>query len=240
MTTDSVAPTPPPTPLRGVAGTSAGAWTSTTRRPDPCSRTCPGGSAVRSAAATLPPRPREPGRGLVIAGMVLLGLLDAGLLYVVYAAQYRVHLLPEARAHGRPGPGPRTGRRHDHFLCARSRAGSVRAWAPRLSGPPSWSVLPRRRSSTGRPPPRQPPVGGCLRGRADPAGADHRPDYLGGPAPRPGHEGRRQPVGQDGAGADSLGAVHAPRRRGCEGHPPRGEGRHPGRRAAAPRPSHPP
>ncbi|HXC62864.1 MAG TPA: hypothetical protein VNZ67_00835 [bacterium] len=31
---------------------------------------------------------REPGRGLVNAGMALLGLLDAGLLYVVYAAQY--------------------------------------------------------------------------------------------------------------------------------------------------------
>jgi hypothetical protein len=35
-----------------------------------------------------PARVREPGRGLVNAGMVLLGLLDAGLLYVVYAAQY--------------------------------------------------------------------------------------------------------------------------------------------------------
>jgi hypothetical protein len=33
-------------------------------------------------------REREPGRGLVNAGMALLGLLDAGLLYVVYAAQY--------------------------------------------------------------------------------------------------------------------------------------------------------
>ena len=31
---------------------------------------------------------REPGRGLVNAGMALLALLDAGLLYVVYAAQY--------------------------------------------------------------------------------------------------------------------------------------------------------
>jgi hypothetical protein len=31
---------------------------------------------------------REPGRGLVNTGMALLGLLDAGLLYVVYAAQY--------------------------------------------------------------------------------------------------------------------------------------------------------
>ncbi len=35
-----------------------------------------------------PGRVREPGRGLVNAGMALLGLLDAGLLYVVYAAQY--------------------------------------------------------------------------------------------------------------------------------------------------------
>jgi hypothetical protein len=35
-----------------------------------------------------PARAREPGRGLVNAGMGLLGLLDAGLLYVVYAAQY--------------------------------------------------------------------------------------------------------------------------------------------------------
>ena len=35
-----------------------------------------------------PARAREPGRGLVNAGMALLGLLDAGLLYVVYAAQY--------------------------------------------------------------------------------------------------------------------------------------------------------
>ena len=33
-------------------------------------------------------RAREPGRGLVNAGIALLGLLDAGLLYVVYAAQY--------------------------------------------------------------------------------------------------------------------------------------------------------
>ncbi len=33
-------------------------------------------------------RGREPGQGLVNAGMALLGLLDAGLLYVVYAAQY--------------------------------------------------------------------------------------------------------------------------------------------------------
>jgi hypothetical protein len=33
-------------------------------------------------------RGREPGRGLVNAGVALLGLLDAGLLYVVYAAQY--------------------------------------------------------------------------------------------------------------------------------------------------------
>ncbi len=31
---------------------------------------------------------REPGSGLVSAGMGLLALLDAGLLYVVYAAQY--------------------------------------------------------------------------------------------------------------------------------------------------------
>jgi Protein of unknown function (DUF2637) len=31
---------------------------------------------------------REPGRGLVNAGVALLGLLDVGLLYVVYAAQY--------------------------------------------------------------------------------------------------------------------------------------------------------
>lgn len=35
-----------------------------------------------------PARVREPGRGLVNTGMALLGLLDAGLLYVVYAAQY--------------------------------------------------------------------------------------------------------------------------------------------------------
>ena len=38
--------------------------------------------------ADAPARVREPGRGLVNAGMALLGLLDAGLLYVVYAAQY--------------------------------------------------------------------------------------------------------------------------------------------------------
>ncbi len=35
-----------------------------------------------------PRRQRPPGSGLVSAGMFLLGLLDAGLLYVVYAAQY--------------------------------------------------------------------------------------------------------------------------------------------------------
>ena len=38
--------------------------------------------------AGAPARAGEPGRGLVNAGMALLGLLDAGLLYVVYAAQY--------------------------------------------------------------------------------------------------------------------------------------------------------
>ena len=42
-------------------------------------------------------RGRESGRGLVNAGMTLLGLLDAGLLYVVYAAQYAFRLrFPEA------------------------------------------------------------------------------------------------------------------------------------------------
>ena len=35
-----------------------------------------------------PARAGEPGRGLINAGMALLALLDAGLLYVVYAAQY--------------------------------------------------------------------------------------------------------------------------------------------------------
>jgi hypothetical protein len=35
-----------------------------------------------------PARAREPGRALVNTGMALLGLLDGGLLYVVYAAQY--------------------------------------------------------------------------------------------------------------------------------------------------------
>ena len=38
--------------------------------------------------AGAPARAGEPGRGLINAGMALLGLLDAGLLYVVYAAQY--------------------------------------------------------------------------------------------------------------------------------------------------------
>ena len=55
----------------------------------------PEGPTLTNVVRTL--REREPGSGLVTAGMVLLGLLDAGLLYVVYAAS-TVHLLPEARA----------------------------------------------------------------------------------------------------------------------------------------------
>jgi hypothetical protein len=47
----------------------------------------PDGPALTNVVRTL--RAREPGSGLVSAGMVLLGLLDAGLLYVVFDAQDR-------------------------------------------------------------------------------------------------------------------------------------------------------
>ena len=73
--------------------------------------------------ADAPARVREPGRGLVNAGMVLLGLLDGGLLYVVYAAQYAFIFSQKHEHTGRPGPGSRAGRGHDHFLCAGARAG---------------------------------------------------------------------------------------------------------------------
>ena len=88
MTTDSVAQqTTPDTPAwrrwrlaRGLDqyDTDAGPMLTNLSRRE---RRAPG-------RAGAPARAGEPGRGLINAGMALLGLLDAGLLYVVYAAQY--------------------------------------------------------------------------------------------------------------------------------------------------------
>ena len=49
----------------------------------------PPGRTITNVIKRARPRRRQPGSGLVSAGMVLLGLLDAGLLYVVFDAQDR-------------------------------------------------------------------------------------------------------------------------------------------------------
>ena len=77
---------------------------------------------------------REPGSVLVTAGMALLALLDAGLLYVVFAAQDRFIFTRQAPERGVHDPGPRPGRGHDHFLGARARPG------PQGPARPMWSA----------------------------------------------------------------------------------------------------
>ena len=127
-----------------------------------------------------PARPgteREPGSVLVTAGMVLLAVLaTAGLLYVVFAAQDRFIFRRQAAERGVGDPGPRPGRRNDHFLGAGARPRPERSASRRGAGPDrrarptasafmNWTASePGERAQRGR-----------VRLRADPAGPGDRP-----------------------------------------------------------------
>ena len=183
--------------------------------------------------AGAPARAGEPGRGLVNAGMALLGLLDAGLLYVVYAAQYAFIF----------------SQKHEH-TAAQVQALALDAAMIIFSV----LALGLARKGLGAPAERAAIVA-CAAASAfmnwtaaDQASLRSVAVYVAAPillaltTDRTISVVRRHVLGMkdDASPWARLGralarvvAVRAPRRGGLQGHPARCEGRHPGRRAAA-------
>jgi hypothetical protein len=81
----------------------------------------------------------------VNAGVALLGLLDAGLLYVVYAAQY-AFVFSQKHEHTAAQVQALALDAAMIIFSVLASGWRVRAWVPRPSGPRSWSVRRRRRS----------------------------------------------------------------------------------------------
>ena len=186
-------------------------------------------TSIRRLAGT----DREPGSVLVTAGMALLALLDAGLLYVVFAAQDRfifavkhqnvasmiqalaldvAMIIFSVLALGLARKGlPANVERALIVVCALASAFM------------NWTASDHT----------------SLRSVAvyvsapHPAGPGHRPGYLRGPPPRPGHARRRERLGPVRPAPRPRRTVGGPPAGGLPGHPRRYPPGHPGRDAAA-------